>query len=266
VTCIIHNVPAGTTTYDLLTAALRYAAIGWPVFPCAVNGKTPATPNGCLDATIDAETIRGWWSATPWNVAIATGAPGPDVVDVDTSGEGSGWAAYERLKRAGLLAGAVALVRTRSGGLHVYFAGTTQRNTVRIGNAALDFRGQGGYVIAPPSYVEADDKAPGGAYEVLDHRQGTGRTFSVTAARELLDPPRPRRTAVPVNGGDVGALAAWVAAQPEGNRNAGLYWAACKAVEGGAADLEPFVEAAQSAGLSEAEARATVQSAARGSR
>lgn len=63
--------------------------------------------------------------------------------------------------------------------------------------------------------------------------------------------------------GDLGTLAAWVAAQQEGNRNDGLFWAACRAIESGHSDLDDLVAAAGRAGLAEDEARRTVASAAR---
>ena len=88
-----------------------------------------------------------------WNLAIATGAPGPDVLDVDQHGpDGSGFAAFARLRRAGLLTGATAYVRTPSGGLHAYFTGTAQRNG-HLPDHHLDFRSAGGYILAPPSHV-----------------------------------------------------------------------------------------------------------------
>ena len=60
----------------------------------------------------------------------------------------------------------------------------------------------------------------------------------------LLDPPRPRRQAAGRAAGDIGKLAAWVAAQQEGNRNDGLFWAACRAAEAGHGDLDDLVAAA----------------------
>ena len=55
---------------------------------------------------------------------MPTGYPGADVLDVDVRPDGTGWPAFNALKRAGLLSGAFRLVRTPSGGAHLYFAGT----------------------------------------------------------------------------------------------------------------------------------------------
>jgi hypothetical protein len=179
---------------SILGQALAYASGRWPVFPtrpdadpCPIPGrcqcKAPVTPSGFKDATSDPEIIRGWWRRWPSaNVAIATGAPGPDVLDVDVKPDGSGFAALNKLKRAGLLTGAARLVRTRSGGLHVYYAGTGQRGGALPGHH-LDFKATGGYVLAPPSRVH------GKPYELLDHRVGAA-ALDWAAVKQLLDPPR----------------------------------------------------------------------------
>ncbi|WP_300610022.1 bifunctional DNA primase/polymerase [Trebonia sp.] len=243
-----------------MTAALRqalaYAAAGWPVFPCKAGLKVPDTNHGFKDATTDPATIRQWWPAgSDRNVAIATGAPGPDVLDVDVKPDGSGWAAFNRLKAAGLLTGARALIRTPSGGLHAYYAGSSQPSG-RLVRHFLDFKAAGGYVVAPPSVVG------GRPYEVLDNRAADGRV-DWQAVRRLLDPPQP--PARPGSGAGSGALVAWVATLHEGNRNAGLFWAACRMAENDSpnGDLEQLVAAAVQVGLPEDEARRTVASAAR---
>lgn len=236
--------------------ALRYAAAGWPVFPCKPGQKVPGTAHGFKDATTDTAVIRRWWSEDPGrNVAIATGAPGPDVLDVDVKPDGSGWAAFNRLKAAGLLAGARALIRTPSGGLHAYFAGTSQPSG-RLARHFLDFKAAGGYVVAPPSAVG------GKPYEVLDRRHADGR-IDWQAARRLLDPPAPQRR--PGRDAGAGALAAWVAGLGEGNRNSGLFWAACRLAETDSRSEDPgqLISAAVRAGLPEDEARRTIVSAYR---
>ena len=91
-----------------LDQALGYAARGWPVFPCQAGQKVPATAHGHRDATTDPEQITAWFGRQrDWNLAIATGAPGPDVLDVDDHGPaGNGYAALAKLSKAGLLGGA----------------------------------------------------------------------------------------------------------------------------------------------------------------
>lgn len=238
---------------EVIGQALAYAAAGWPVFPCKPDQKAPDTAHGFKDATTDPAVIREWWSANRWrNVAIATGAPGPDVLDVDVKPDGSGFAAFNRLKQAGLLTGARALVRTPSGGLHAYYVGTSQPSG-RLVRDFLDFKAAGGYVLAPPSAV-------GKPYELLDKRQASGR-INWQAVRRLLEPPRPAPR--PGRGAGSAALVAWVAGLAEGNRNAGLFWAACRMAEAGTGDAEQLVAAAVQAGLPEHEARRTVASAAR---
>jgi hypothetical protein len=210
---------------ELLNAAVSIVRGGWPVFPAEIYGKRPVVPRGFKAATTDLPCVRNWWEGryAGSNIGVPTGYPGPDVLDVDQRPDGSGWAALSQLRDAGLLAGAFRIVRTPSGGWHVYFAGTGQR-CGSLKAAHLDFKCVGGYVIAPPSQV----------------RVWTGRPGSVCHLPE------------------------WLAGQPEGNRNAALYWAACRAGErGDEGVLQELVSAAVAAGLDEAEARRTAASAVR---
>ena len=132
--------PAGRSA---LTRALAYARRGWPVFPCRPGRKEPDTPHGFKDATTDPARITAWWTAVPGrNVAIATGAPGPDVLDVDVRPGGNGYQALRRLSRAGLLAAPAAAVATPSGGLHLYYPGTGQASG-RLPGCHLDFKAAG---------------------------------------------------------------------------------------------------------------------------
>jgi Bifunctional DNA primase/polymerase, N-terminal len=241
----------------LLAAALRYARANWPVFPCVPGEKVPATRHGLLDATTDPDKITWWWSRHPErNVAIATGTPGPDVLDVDVRRDGSGFAAYGRLRREGLLDGVSAYVRTPSGGLHAYFTGTEQGNG-RLPGHHLDFRSRGGYIVAPPSHVG------GRPYELLRHQQGQARLDWATVTR-LLDPqPQHRLDRCAERPADTSRLAGWVARLPEGNRNDGLFWAANRALEAGLTDLGELAEAARETGLEEGEIARTLASARR---
>jgi len=248
-----------------LHQALAYARRGWPVFPCQPGEKIPATQHGFRDATTDEQRITTWFTRHPEpNLAIATGTPGPDVLDVDQHGPaGNGFTAFARLHRAGLLTGATAYVRTPSGGLHAYFTGTSQHNGHLPGHH-LDFRSQGGYILAPPSHVD------GHPYQLIKTTGNCG-DLDWDIVTQLLQPQRqPQRLQPrPAPGHAVEALthlARWVATQPEGNRNAGLFWAANRALEADpAADLSPLAAAARQAGLGDPEITRTLNSARRSS-
>jgi hypothetical protein len=244
-----------------LRRALAYASHGWPVFPCLPGEKLPATRHGFKDATTDPERIRAWWDRHPAsNVAIATGYPGPDVLDVDQRGEaGNGFAAFKRLHREGLLEGVSALVRTPNGGLHGYFTGSEQPSG-RLPRHHLDFKAAGGYVLAPPSHVA------GRPYTLIRHPRGAGG-LDWGAVTDLLEPPQPRRQPRAEHPREASHLAGWVAGLKEGNRNAGLYWAARRAIEAGRVDaLDTLARAAISAGLPESEVWRTLSSAWRSAR
>jgi Bifunctional DNA primase/polymerase, N-terminal len=244
-----------------LRQALAYAARGWPVFPCQPGQKTPATPHGYRNASTDPGQINAWFDRRPdCNLAIATGFPGPDVLDVDQHGPaGDGFTALIKLRDAKLLDGAAAYVRTPSGGMHAYFTGTHQ-HCGHLPDCHLDFLATGGYVLAPPSTAGSKP------YRILWEPGGRGALNWDTATR-LLQPQRqhqqPRRPAQ-ASSPDLGHLARWVATQPEGNRNAGLFWAANRALETDpTADLSPLADAARQAGLADPEITRTLDSARR---
>ena len=243
-----------------LRQALAYARRGWPVFPCLPGQKIPATRHGFRDATTDEQQITEWFGrGQGWNLAIATGAPGPDVLDVDQHGQaGNGFRAFGKLRRAGLVNGAAAYVRTPAGGMHAYFTGSGQHNG-RLPSHHLDFRSAGGYVVSPPSQVD------GKPYCVIA-RPGGRSGLNWDAVTRLLEPqqqPHPLQLR-PAQGLDLTHLARWVAGRPEGNRNAGLFWAANRALDADqAADLSPLAVAARQAGLGDKEITRTLDSARR---
>ena len=240
--------------------ALSYASHGWPVFPCQPGSKEPATRHGFRDATTDPDRIRSWWRHQPAaNLAIATGQPGPDVLDIDQHGDaGNGFAALRQLKIAGLLEPVGTVIATPSGGLHAYFTGSDQPSG-RLPRQHLDFRARGGYILAPPSQID------GKPYQLIS-RQAQSGGLDWAAVTSLLDPAEaaraaPARAAAP---GDLSHLAGWVGQLQEGNRNAGLYWAACRAAEAGQlAVLDDLAQAAAATGLTDREIARTISSARR---
>jgi hypothetical protein len=252
-----------TTVNLLLEAAHHFADAGIPVLPCRPGAKTPLTARGLRDATTDPDRLRGWWTRWPEaNVAIATGAPGYDVLDVDVRVGGSGRDAFEILRRRGLLAGALGVVGTPSGGFHVYFPGTAQRSGSLRGDL-LDFKATGGYVLAPPSRV-----AGVGDYSWHEEPVRMGGPLDWQRVRRVLRPTAPGRVATGTPrpsglGGDlgVGPLAWFVAEAQEGNRNNALFWAVCQALRSGYRELSPLRQAAMKAGLDEREIDRAIRSA-----
>lgn len=139
---------------NLLGGALWYAEHGLHVFPLQPGAKVPRKGSaGCHDATTDADTIRAWWRAEPQaNVAIATGHA-VDVIDFDGALGHASWVASDLTAGAPLLA---TVSTPRPGGLHAYVPATGEGNAAgRV--PGVDFRGRGGYVVAPPSRTPAGD-------------------------------------------------------------------------------------------------------------
>lgn len=244
---------------------------GVPVFPCVPGGKRPLTERGFHDATTNPGQIAAWWQKHPdANLAVPTGAAsGMVVVDVDVHGPVDGYRAFERAHRAGLVAGWQLLVATPSGGMHAYYPAirNQEQRSWQAARAGIDFRGDGGYIVIPPSTASESGRETG--YRVRRINPGPSTTLDADALREFLDPrpPSHRRSGQEVEqSADVSRLAAWVATRGEGERNRSLFWAACRLAENGvpAPDaLDVLAAAASQAGLGEREITATVRSAYR---
>jgi hypothetical protein len=227
-----------------LDAALRYVQLGLGPFPVPPpdahhDGKVPDLPWKPYqrDERIVEAHVREWFTGREQNIALLTGALyGVVVVDAD-SVEALRWCVL-RLPRTPWQ------VRTAKG-WHLYYrtADVPVRNRARIdtgeGRFALDVRGDGGYVIAPPSL----------------HRSGTRYALAGDWTQPIEALPRfwpgwlekPKRrerdgtVTLPRPTGDVTERARrYLAAIPrpeigQGSDNAVLY-AACKLLRGFALD------------------------------
>jgi hypothetical protein len=251
-------------------AAIRYANLGIPVFPCVPGGKQPLTPNGFHDATPSARVVHSWWERTPdANIGLPTGArTGVLVVDVDIHPGGSGFEAFERARLESLGDRWGWLVRTPSGGLHAYYpTGRREQRSWQVPSAHVDFRGDGGYVIAPPSCIQVDGIVK--TYDVIAVTAQAARTIDAIKLRQFLEPPQPPRALGPPTGLSSShchppALARTVALTPEGGRNRALFWASCRMVENNftPADIASWLKPpAQHAGLGDREIETTINSA-----
>ncbi len=131
-------------------AAIAYAKTGLRVFPVQARDKVPlgqAAPNGCKNATTDPAKITAWWAEFPEaNVGIACGN-GLVILDVD-AGHGGDDSIIDLEQEHGKLPD-TPMVLTGGGGRHYYFSGEA-KNKVALA-LGIDVRGDGGYVVAPPS-------------------------------------------------------------------------------------------------------------------
>lgn len=144
-----------------LDAALELSKRGWPVFPCSPDDKRPLTKQGFKDASTDPSTIAAWWRRWPdAMIGVPTGhAIGAFVVDIDPAPGVNPAAVLDELARvAGCGLPDTPLSATPRGGLHVWFAmpaspviGNRAGLLNKHGTPGVDIRGEGGYVIVPPS-------------------------------------------------------------------------------------------------------------------
>ena len=135
---------------SLHDAAQLYARQGWRVFPCK-RGKAPYTINELKNASTDHAVIDKWWSRWPdANIELVTGEHF-DVLDVD--GEEGTQAFKAEADAHGIDLANIPRVITGRGGRHLYLAPTGNGNRVNL-LPHVDWRGVGGYVIAPPSVHE----------------------------------------------------------------------------------------------------------------
>ena len=140
---------------SMMEIAIKYAEMGLAVFPVRQN-KAPFTPHGCKDAKTDIRAIKAWWKRYPdANIGIATGSisGGIVVIDIDID-ENKGVYGDESLreweKENGELPETWRAITGR-GGYHIYYRSDEKiKNTTNL-YPGIDIRGEGGYVVAPPS-------------------------------------------------------------------------------------------------------------------
>jgi hypothetical protein len=218
-----------------LEYALEYAARGWRVMPlhnvvegvctchkpgCKTPAKHPRIMEPLKQATTDVEAIRRWWDIWPdANVAVVTGAQsGCVVLDIDSKSNGID-TFKALLKQHGELTERV-LAKTGSNGYHLYFSHpgghwpNTQGgpNTPSPIGQGLDFRGDGGYVVAVGS-----EHASGRTYEWTAPPNG----HLPVAPEWLLEKLRNRKSSTPTIADAEGQIL-------EGNRHNTLRAWACQ--------------------------------------
>ena len=118
---------------------------------CSQVAKHPLgalVPHGLKDATTNRARVLAWWTRYPQaNIGLATGHRF-DVLDVDGP---TGAQAIRAFAGEHALHSSGPLVRTGGGGWHYYLAATGLGNAGPRDLEQVDWRGRGGYVVAPPS-------------------------------------------------------------------------------------------------------------------
>lgn len=142
-------------TPNMLDAALALAGKGLPGFPCGLD-KRPFVKDWPNKATTDPAQVKAWWTEHPDASIGCPCGPRPRgngcfVLDVDLPDGPASLATLE--SKHGPLP-ATLEQRTGGGGRQLFFAWPKDRkvrnSTKKIG-LGLDVRGDGGYVILPPS-------------------------------------------------------------------------------------------------------------------
>lgn len=136
---------------SILSWAEEYLEKGYSIIPLEEKGKKPAIIWKKYQkerATLD--EAKAWFTNSSRNIGVVTGSiTGLYVVDIDVSHSGT-------LQSAGLSDDAWTVL-TGSGGYHVYYNwgyGMVGPNTSSLLAKGVDTRGDGGYVVAPPSYTK----------------------------------------------------------------------------------------------------------------
>lgn len=243
-----------------LEDALSLACAGWAVLP--LNGKVPRTAHGVKDASTDPEQVARWWRSGSHNIGARVPAV-LMVLDIDPQNGGSLEALEALEAAAGTRLPSTLTVHSgrETGGQHRYYlhpGGPLSSSRLPEG---IDVKTERGYCVMPPSL----HPATGRPYRWEKHPAAT----LPAAVVAMLRPPAPRAHASPSSSEKLPKralyLARYVESLPEGQRNAGLFWAACRAVE----DRHPretfdlLEAAAMVAGLDQHEAARTIASARR---
>jgi hypothetical protein len=249
--------------------------LGFYVFPLRKHGKAPLTRNGFKDATDDEWVLADWIDKEPnANIGIPTGKiNGITVVDLDLYKDGG--ESLRLLAKLGKKLTRTVSARTGKGGRHLFYkyhAGI--RNSASKIAANVDIRSDGGYVVAPGSYLreQTDSGVIEGPYEwIVSPKEMDYAPLPLWIVEAVNRDTAPRKPIQPLKdkpAGNTTGLYKTTASAPKGQRNDALYWSACNyasnILEGniarGRAEQELY-HAASKAGLGQSEIAKTIASA-----
>ena len=221
-------------------AAMQYAERGYAVLPLAAGTKKPhpmlGETGGVHHATTDLAALDRWWRADSHaNVGVATGTVSQlVVVDLDTKRDDGKAQFWQLLTQHHLGMSWEASAKTPSGGWHIWLRLHLHMPVARERRAILpgvDVKGNGGYVVAAPSWLPAPDGA-GGEYPVRYSWEGWSCACAAPLAPAWMAGWLANAPAVGAAGGsDLGPMPdldeAEVRGFEPGKRNISFYLAAC---------------------------------------
>ena len=172
----------------------------WKCFALSANSKLPPRGSHWIDeASTDPKTLVEMFRSSYANVGIRTGeVSNLMVVDIDChEGGANGHESIRALAKQGFLLPmgnakhGVGMVSTPTGGLHLYYAippGVKIKNSTGEIAPGIDIRGEGGYIVGPPS------RTPNGDYKWKQYpvRLMTAPEWLAEAAKQTPPPPRPQ--------------------------------------------------------------------------
>lgn len=240
--------------------ALELAQLGWQVLP--LRGKVPVTRRGVHDATTDRQQVAAWWpTGADHNIGARVPA-GLVVLDFDPQNNGS-VAELEAVLHQPLPQTLIVHSGRGNGSQHRYYRHPGGHLSSTRLPQGIDVKTATGYCVMPPSV----HPVTGNPYRWEQHEPSELPAALLALLRPPPTPlPHEARPDRQQSSDRANQLVRFVAQLPEGKRNDGLYWAACRALDNQAPPgvLEQLVAAAQHAGITETEARRTLASATRG--
>lgn len=276
------DLAAAARAGSLGEVALAYAKLGIPVLPlhhpvgsdcscgadtCRNSGKHPRIARGSRGASTKSVWVRDWWWRWPAsNIGLATG----HVVDVIDADGPAGLQAISDLAAAGRLPEVLAWASTGRGA-HAYVRATGGGNAIGV-VPGLDYRGEGGLVVAPPSVHRSGANYMWGPVALPDGDAERGEAMPAMpweSATQIATAAAPRPAADRAEKFAAGRLRAAlgrISSAGEGDRHGRVYSESVNvgAVVGAGwlsarhAETE-LVAAAVATGLDDADARRTVE-------
>lgn len=241
---------------DLLAHAIGYARAGLPVLPLTPGKKEPLgalVSHGKDDATTDVDRITEWWGRYP-NANVGVRPPlGAIVLDVDVQHDGHVTLRHILEEHGNLPRTWQA--DTGSGGVHLWFWATGECRG-QLGHG-IDIKTNTGYLVMPPSIHPNGRRYAWATNDPIARAPGWLLPLLRKPVRPVNRPTSVRHT------GKGEPLLRFLAAAQEGNRNAALFWASCRAATDGILDeiYAELVDIARGIGLSEREIESTIASA-----